>query len=113
MKDRKEAVMTALQMWSLIIGALAPIVIAWVQQPKWAEWLRAVVTVVFCLIVGSVNVWLNGDFAKASDWVAAVGLIFMAAITAYKGFWKPTGIAPKMEAATSPGQGTHDNPTAP
>jgi peptidoglycan/LPS O-acetylase OafA/YrhL len=104
--------MTSLQVWSLIIGTLAPIVIAWVQQPKWPGWLRAVVTVVFCLVVGFVNVWQNGDLSKASDWVAAVGLIFMAAITAYKGFWKPTGIAPKMELLTSPGQSPHNNQPA-
>jgi hypothetical protein len=101
--------MTTLQVWSLIIGTLAPIVIAWIQQPKWPDWLRAVVTAVFCLVVGFGNVWLNGDLTKASDWVGAVGLVFMAAITAYKGFWKPTGIADKMESATSPGQGTHNN----
>jgi len=104
--------MTALQAWSAIIGFLAPIVIAWIQQPKWPDWLRAVVTFLFCLLVGAGNVWLNGDLSSGTDWVSAVGIIFVSAITAFKGFWKPTGIADKMEATTSPGQGTHDNPTA-
>lgn len=93
--------MTNLQMWSLLVGFLAPPLIAIVQQPKWGAGLRSVVTVIMCLIFGGATAYFEGS-GDSSDRVGAVLLVTVAAMTFYKRFWTPTKIAPKLEAATSP-----------
>lgn len=92
--------MSDAQMWALIVGFLAPPVIAVAQQPSWPDWLRSLVTVAFSVVAGTGTVWLTGNFEPA-DLVSSVLLILVTSIAAYKGVWKPTTIAPKIEAATS------------
>jgi amino acid transporter len=104
--------MTVLEMWSLLLGSLLPLLLAVVQQPKWPQWLRVLVTVVICVVVGLGNVYFNGSLLHTTSIVEAILLVLVAALSTYHGLWKPSGIAPKLESATSPGQGTHDNPTA-
>jgi len=100
--------MDKLQLWSLISGSVIPLVLAFIQQPKWSDQIRSLVTFAFSLLVGFLNVWLNGDLASAADWTSAILIVLIAAISTYKGFWKPTQIAPKVEQATSPLQTPHD-----
>jgi amino acid transporter len=104
--------MTVIQMWSLLIGAVLPPLLAVVQQPKWPDWLRALVTLLVCVVVGLGNVYLNGDLTHATSVVEAILLVLVAALSTYKGLWKPTGVADKIESATSPGQGYHNNQPA-
>lgn len=92
--------MTDLEMWSLIIGVVAPLVYAIVQQPKWRPWLRALVTILLTLLVAAGTAYFNHDFDGRS-WLSSVLLVFVAAITSYHGLWKPTGIAPAIERTTS------------
>ncbi len=92
--------MTDLQMWSLIVGVLAPLVYAIVQQPKWPRPVRAIVMVLLTVLVGGGTAYFNGDFNGRSI-VSSVLLVFVSAITAYHGLWKPTGVAPAIERTTS------------
>lgn len=94
--------MTNLEMWATILGVVMPPLIAIVQQPKWAGWLRATATVIICIIVGFVNVWINGNLHKGDDLVHSMLLVFVATIAAYKGFWKPSGISDSIRTKTSP-----------
>lgn len=96
--------MDKLQLWSLVSGSLVPLVLAVIQQPKWSDQIRSLVTFAFSLLVGFLNVWLNGDLSKAADWTSAILIVLIAAVSTYKGFWKPSTIAPKIEYATSPTQ---------
>jgi hypothetical protein len=41
-----------------------------------------------------------------------VGIVFIAAVATFKGFWQATGLTQKMEEKTSPGQNPHNNPPA-
>jgi peptidoglycan/LPS O-acetylase OafA/YrhL len=93
--------MTNLAMWSLIVGFVLPIIIPVIQQPGWAKWARATVTLVIVLAVGGLTAYFNGDL-NGQDWITSALIVFVAAITAYKGFFQPTGIAPMIETMTSP-----------
>ncbi len=75
-------------------------VIAFVQQPRWPEWFRAVVTLVSCLALGAGTAYFEGtlDF---KDWVGSSLTILVAALTTYQNFWKKTGVAPAVEKVTS------------
>jgi len=93
---------TNFAMWSLIVGFFAPPVIAIVQQQKWSNAFRAVVTFVLALVAGAGTAYFQGDLT-GKRFVEASLIILVAAISTYHGFWKPTEIGPKIEKATSPG----------
>ncbi len=93
--------MSDLLMWSAIVGFVAPPVVALVQQPSWTRPVRAIVTLIFCLILGAGTAYFNGAL-NGRNWISCVLVVFVAAIAAYGGFWKPTRIATSIETATSP-----------
>lgn len=92
--------MTNLSMWTLLAGTLLPLVIATVQQPGWSPRVRSLVTTGLCLVVGGGTAWL-GDALTGQSVVTSVLTVLVAALATYQGFWKPTGIAPTVEALTS------------
>jgi hypothetical protein len=87
-------------MWNLIVGFVMPILIALLQQPGLKNWIRATITAVVSIVAGFLTAYFNNqlDFQNIVSSVLVVGV---AAITFYKGFWKPTGVAPAIENATS------------
>jgi hypothetical protein len=89
--------------WALIAGVLTPILVSLVQQPRWSEGLRAIVALAVAVVVGVLTVLANGGFADASGSLGVIALVLVASNTAYKTFWKPTGVSPAIEAKTSPG----------
>lgn len=98
--------MTNLAMWELIVGFIsATFVLPVIQQPSWSAKVRSLVTFVYSIIVGLVTAYLTGGFDNVADLrtaVSAVLLMLVTAIATYKGFAKPTGIAPAIEERTSP-----------
>ncbi len=98
--------MSDTEVWSLVVGFVsATFILPLVQQPRWPDRTRAVVTFVWCLLAGLGTAYLTGAFQGAADgraWLGAFLHVFVAAIGTYRGFAKPTGLAPALEAATSP-----------
>lgn len=96
-----------LAMWNLIVGFLsATFVLPVIQQPQWSSKLRAAVTFVYSVVVGLGTAYFTGAFAHLADvhaGITSVLLTLVAAISSYHGFAQPTGVAPTIEAATSPG----------
>ena len=88
-------------MWALIVGFFAPPVIAVIQQQKWSNAVRAAVTFVLALVAGAGTAFFQGDLT-GKRFVEASLVILVAAISTYHGFWKPTGIGPRVEELTSP-----------
>ena len=88
-------------MWALIVGFFMPHVIAVVQQPGWSQGLRSVIT--FLASVGAAigTVLIQHGGWNWHDWVSSTLLILVTAIATYHGLWKPTGVAPSIEASTS------------
>jgi hypothetical protein len=89
-----------LAMWSLIVGALTPPLVAVVQRPTFNKHFRVIVMVAAAAVDGVVVSWLQGDldFSRFTNSALIAGV---AIISAYQGIWKPTGIAPRIERATS------------
>lgn len=88
-----------------VVGfVLSTFIIPIVQQPTWSQKTRSAVTFGCCLAGGiATSAWLTG-FDKAAVG-ASVLLVFLSAITTYKGLDKTFGIAPAIEQATSPPPG--------
>jgi ABC-type uncharacterized transport system permease subunit len=94
--------MSNLEMWSLVVGFFMPLVIAAVQRSTWQPPLRALVALIMCIIASLGTVWFAGEF-NTDDVISSILLVLVTSISTYKGLWKPTAVAPKIEAATSPG----------
>lgn len=93
--------MSDLEMWSLLIGALLPPLVAVVQQPRWPSWVRAAVGVVASVVAGGVTTYLVLDDAMwEQGMLHAILLVAVAAWTSYRNFWTPTKIAPWVEEKT-------------
>jgi VIT1/CCC1 family predicted Fe2+/Mn2+ transporter len=93
--------MSNLAMWSALVGTLLPLVVAFINRCNWPAGAKAIVAVLTSAIAGAVTAWLNGELA-GRDVTTAILIVATATVTSYHGFWKPTGVAPKLEEATSP-----------
>lgn len=82
----------------------ATFILPLIQQPNWSAKVRSAVTFVYSLVIGLVTVWAMGDLTPTKA-AASVLMVFTVAITTYKGFSQPSGIAPAIENATSPAAG--------
>jgi hypothetical protein len=87
-------------LWLLAVGFFSPLVIAIIQQTAWSARRQALVAFAFYLVVAAVTAWLQGIFT-AFGLVTAFLVIFVTAATAYRNLWKPTGIAPAIQSATT------------
>lgn len=87
--------------WALILGVLTPLIVSVVQQPQWSDRTRAVVSVVASVLIGVVTVLANGGIESGQTLLSVCALVFVASNTAYKTLWKPTGVSPAIERATS------------
>ncbi len=90
-------------MWSALVGALLPPVVAIINQPRWPAWLKGAVAVGTSVVVGGVTAALQGDLTGRS-WVSSALIVATLAIGSYHQLWKPSTIAPKVEEATSGGR---------
>lgn len=88
-------------MWSLIVGFFLPPIQAVIQQPTWSKQLRSAVNFVVCGVAAVGVSYFQGDFT-GRRWVESGLVILVATIATYTGTWKPSGIAPSIENATSP-----------
>lgn len=96
---------TELAMWDLVVGFLsATFILPVIQQPRWSDQTRALITFGWSVVTGAVTAILSGAMDGVHDWKAAVSsilLVLVTAIATYRGFAKPTKIAPAIESATS------------
>ena len=85
-------------LWNIIIGFIAPLVVALVARPALNPWAKIAIQVAFCLVVGVITAYLYGQF-DGRGIVSAVLLTFAVSILAYKGFWKQ--VTPELKEKTS------------
>lgn len=90
-----------LEMWSLLVGAFMPPLVALVNRSYWKPWLKGLVAVLSSVIAALVTVYLQGTFSGKGI-VTCILIVLFTALGSYKIFWQPTNIAPKIEEATTP-----------
>ena len=108
--------LTDVALWSLILGFVAPIVVAFAARPTMKPWAKIGIQIVFSLVVGSITAYLYGQFTTRGL-TSIILLVFGASILAYKGIWKPTGVADSIESGILSGEvdtavATSDSPAA-
>lgn len=94
--------MSDAELWAAALGYLSPPVIAIVQQPRFAGPLKALIMLAWSVLVGLGTAYFNDQFSGQT--VTTCMLTAAVAIgVAYHTLWRPSGIAPGIEAGTSSG----------
>lgn len=90
------------ELWAAALGYVLPPVIAVVAQPRWSGTVKGLLMLAVAVLDGLGTAYFNDQFGGKS----IVTCMLTAAIAigiAYHTVWKPSGIAPGIERATSTG----------
>lgn len=98
----EEEPITDLLMYAALVGFFLPPVLAIVIQTGWSDRVKAVVAFVACLVAGAGTAYFEADL-DGRTWVSASLIVLTTGLATYRNFWKPTGVAPAIEAATNVG----------
>lgn len=93
---------TELAAWAAIVGTSLPVAIAVISQSQWGTRVRSLLTAILSLIaaVGTVH-YGNPGGLEAAPLVITAAMVLTLAGSTYRTFWKPTGIAGKINEATN------------
>ena len=86
--------------WSALVGILLPLLVAVVEQQHYPSWLRSLIGDLACGFAAVVTAYLQGNL-DFHNWYSSAVVIFALAKTSYLAVWKPSTVAPRIEAATS------------
>lgn len=92
--------MSNLEMWALIVGFLLPPALSIIIQTGWKQSVQAVIAFLACALAGAGTAYFQGDLT-GRRFVEAGLVVLVTTIATYKGFWKPTGVSPQIEAKTN------------
>lgn len=83
-------------------AVVLPPAIAVVNQLRWSAQLKGIIALLVCALYALVVTWIRGplDF---HDWRNTLLGVAAAAFAAHHLWWRPSGIVPSIEAATSTG----------
>ncbi|SEC05145.1 hypothetical protein SAMN04490357_1056 [Streptomyces misionensis] len=88
------------ELWAAGLGYVLPPVIAIVNQPRWSSAVKGLLMLVVAVLDGLGTAYFNDQFTGKT----IVTCMLTAAIAigvAYHTVWRPSGIAPGIEQATS------------
>lgn len=91
----------AIQNWEIITSFALPLLIAMITQKNWSSVLKAWTMFGVSAVVTIVQLFIRDELNDWTDPVASILKIMALTIAFYVGFWKTTGIAPKVEDATT------------
>lgn len=89
-------------LWAIIVAFFGPLVIAFAARPTMRPGVKILIQVAFSAVVAIVTAYLNGVF-EGRSLVSILLLVLATSTLAYKGFWKPTGVADKVESTINAG----------
>lgn len=88
-----------------ILGFLAPLFIAAVNQPRFSATVRRIIAIVASVVIALVALFVTGSLSfDTADPVGIFTVIFAVigvAQLAYAVLWKPTGVVAKVEEITT------------
>jgi hypothetical protein len=92
---------TDIASFDLAVGGVAmPFLIALINQAHWNPKVRGLVAFAACLGAAALLAALHGTLTLTS-WRASAITVTGAAMVMYHALWKPSGLAPAVEAATT------------
>jgi hypothetical protein len=91
---------TNLQMWDLIVGFLAPLLVSVIIQSHWDARAQTACAALVSIALAAVTVYLQGSFSP-QDFISSALIIGVTAINVYHHFWSNTGVTQNLEVATN------------
>lgn len=91
--------MSNLEMWALIVGFLLPPALSFVIQTGWSQRLQSIVAFAAAAVAAAGTAYFQGDLT-GRRFVESGLVVLVTTIATYKGFWKPTGVAPAIQTKT-------------
>ena len=85
---------------SALLGLAQPPFVAVLKQDRLPKWANTLIAVGFSTVVALVTCAIKGTF-NPHDVLGSLAAVYTAATAAYYGFWKATGIEPKIQSVTS------------
>ncbi|MCX5239843.1 hypothetical protein OG824_32040 [Streptomyces prunicolor] len=92
--------LTDAQLWAAALGYLLPPIMAIVIQPRWSGPIKGLFMLLVAAGDGAGTSYFNHDFT-GKPVVTSMLIAAVAIGLAYHTLWKPSGIAPSIEQATS------------
>jgi VIT1/CCC1 family predicted Fe2+/Mn2+ transporter len=92
--------MSNLTQWSALIAFFVPLVVALLNQEKWSAQIKAVLFFAVSIVAAAGTAYFQGDLT-GKRWLDSALVVVAAGAAFYHGWWKPVGIAPQIESATS------------
>ncbi|MER7707253.1 hypothetical protein ABTX81_30670 [Kitasatospora sp. NPDC097605] len=92
--------LTDAQLWAAIVAFFSPLATSVVQQPTWPKPARTSVAIGTSALIGIGIAYFAGAFTGRGV-LSTVLLTVLVSATAYSTVFKPSGIAPALERATS------------
>jgi len=89
-------------MWAVVVAFFTPLVLNFLINQAWRQWVKAMVAFLFSAVVGTITAILTGAYAGLGI-PSTILLTLVVAITAYENFWKP--VAPTMQTRVGVGAG--------
>jgi len=90
-----------LQNWQVIEAFLLPLVMALIIQSHWPRSVQAILTFIGAFVATALTRYFMGEYGPVQEAVIQGVELFAITIPIYYGLWKPTTVAPKIEAATT------------
>lgn len=78
------------------VGFVLSLLVSVIARPAWPGWVKGLVVIGSSIVAGVVTAAIHGDLSGVG-WYQAIGIVLIAAFSAYKLVWYPTGIGPKIE----------------
>lgn len=88
-------------MLSAVVAIFSPLVISLITRPGWSGKVKTAIMLGYSGVVGVLTAYLSGQF-DGLDILGAVLTVILVTATSYQTIFKPSGISPKIEEATSP-----------
>jgi hypothetical protein len=89
--------------WYLLVtGTVLPLVISLIQQRHWNTTVQSIVALVVCIAAASA-ISIHAGVTSGQGVAGAAIIVITVTKALYEAFWKPTGIAPAIENATTVG----------
>jgi uncharacterized membrane protein YoaK (UPF0700 family) len=84
---------------SAIVGAFLPLAIAVIQKTDWSQAVKSIVALAACVVAALITVAIEGNF-NFDDIVTSLSVVYALAMVSYHSLWKPTNVAPAIQAKT-------------
>lgn len=101
--DAELATMGDAALWAIALGFIAPLAISLIQQQRFSPKVKSVIAFFFYVVTGAVTAFFAGAFSGLGI-MTSILLVFVMGATSYKSLWKPTGVSPAIESASTPGR---------